>query len=38
MQGFYFERVHRRTGDSNRTIYHRKQCDCKADSEGIWDQ
>ena len=37
MQGFYFEGVYRRTSNGDCKLYHRKQRDCKADSEGIWD-
>lgn len=38
MQGFHFERIHRRTGNGDCKLYHRKQRYRKTDGEGIWDQ
>ena len=35
--GVYFEGIHRRTGNGNCQLYHREQCDGKADGESVWD-
>lgn len=37
MQGFYFEGIHRRTGNGDCQLYHREQRNSSADSQGIRD-
>ncbi len=37
MQGFYFERIHRREGARDRQLYHREQRDGEADRQGVRD-
>ena len=37
MQEFYFEGIHRRTGNGDCQLYHREQRNRKTDSEGIWN-